>query len=126
MYRPKLGSTEVARVIEKLWTQEESRSGDRLTLKELATRIGMNQPTLYRIYTGEIMDPKTTTIIPIAKYFDVSLNELRGQALIKNIGQPSAKSRFLAQKIDSLPSDAQKCINNLVDLLIQQYQSKTG
>ncbi|WP_230585855.1 XRE family transcriptional regulator [Xenorhabdus bovienii] len=43
---------------------------------ELAKRVRMRQSTLHRVFTGEVKDPKYTTLKQIADYFGVSAIEL--------------------------------------------------
>lgn len=44
-----------------------------------AQSIGLTQSTLQRIVKGEIIDPKTTQLIPICDYFNISLDSLVGR-----------------------------------------------
>lgn len=125
MHTTKRGDTPLARTIEKLWKDDQVKSGEEYDLTALARRSKMNQPTLLRIFSGQSRDPKTKTIIPLADYFGVSVPELRGEQPTKR-AQSSAKARLLAQKIDNLPPKAQQCIVDLVDILLSQAQRKTG
>lgn len=47
-----------------------------ISSSELARRTGIAQPVIYRIASGETDNPKLNTIIPLAKYFDVSIDHL--------------------------------------------------
>lgn len=51
-----------------------------VTSSELARATGVVQPVVYRIASGETDNPKIKTITPIAKYFDVSIDQLLGFA----------------------------------------------
>lgn len=44
---------------------------------DLQNAVGVNQPTIHRILTGESQDPRTSTLKPLADYFGVTVNELR-------------------------------------------------
>ncbi|MDC9623610.1 S24 family peptidase [Xenorhabdus sp. XENO-7] len=46
------------------------------SVKDLAKRIKMNQPTLHRTLTGEVNDPKYTTLKHLADFFGVSVIDL--------------------------------------------------
>lgn len=43
----------------------------------LAEATGVPQPTIHRILTGETADPRTKTLEPLARYFGVSVSDLR-------------------------------------------------
>ncbi|WP_081545590.1 helix-turn-helix domain-containing protein [Chromobacterium haemolyticum] len=45
---------------------------------KLAEATKLNQPTIHRILTGESKDPRHSTLEPIAKFFGISVAELRG------------------------------------------------
>lgn len=47
---------------------------------------GVNQPTLFRILSGESKDPRTSTLQPIADFFWVSVEDLRHKDLRTGIG----------------------------------------
>lgn len=63
----------------------------RLTQSTLAKLIGVSQPTLHRMLTGESKDPRYSNLQAIADYFGVSVEDLRSTDL-------SAKQK--ADKID--------------------------
>jgi len=50
----------------------------RLSASELARQIGIPAATIKRIRNNEQANPTITTLLPIAKYFSISLNELIG------------------------------------------------
>ena len=43
----------------------------------LAPKVRMTQPTIYRIVTGQTLEPKQENIDKLAKYFGVSADALR-------------------------------------------------
>lgn len=49
---------------------------------ELARRAGVKQPTLHRIIAGESKDPKNENLEPIARYYQLTVSQLRGEAPI--------------------------------------------
>ena len=49
----------------------------RMNPSVLAHRTGVPQPTIFRILSGESADPRTSTLSPIAEYFNVSVEMLR-------------------------------------------------
>lgn len=48
---------------------------------ELQKHVGVPQPTIHRILTGESTDPRTKTLQPLADYFKVSVADLRDRDL---------------------------------------------
>lgn len=48
---------------------------------ELEKKVGVPQPTIHRILTGESTDPRTKTLLPLADYFKVSVADLRDRDL---------------------------------------------
>jgi SOS-response transcriptional repressor LexA len=50
----------------------------KLTSAELARLTGVVQPVIYRMASGETDNPKIGTLIPIANYFGISINQLIG------------------------------------------------
>lgn len=52
------------------------RTEQGLTAKELSTRSKVPQKTIYRIETGEVSDPKLSTIEPIVRALNCSADEL--------------------------------------------------
>lgn len=54
----------------------ERRVAKKLTAKELSEKSGVPEKTIYRIETGEVQDPKISSIVPLVKYLDCTLDEL--------------------------------------------------
>lgn len=50
----------------------------KLTATELARQTGVPQPTIHRMVTGKCALPHRATLEPIAKYFDLSVEQLTG------------------------------------------------
>ncbi|MFN7096476.1 MAG: helix-turn-helix domain-containing protein [Gammaproteobacteria bacterium] len=46
---------------------------------QLAKGCNLHQPTIHRLLSGETTDPRLSTLLQIADYFDISLNELIGK-----------------------------------------------
>lgn len=49
-----------------------------LSESELARRTGIGQPVIHRMASGETDNPKVATLIPIARYFALTINQLMG------------------------------------------------
>lgn len=52
-----------------------------LTTSKLANATGIQQPTLHRILSGSIAEPRSSTLAPIAQYFQLSVEDLRNADL---------------------------------------------
>jgi len=46
---------------------------------ELARQTGLPQTTINRLLLGETVDPRVNTLIPIAKFFGITIGQLMGQ-----------------------------------------------
>ena len=51
----------------------------KLTVSELSRHTGLVQPVIYRMTTGETDNPKLSSLLPIANYFNVNLSQLIGE-----------------------------------------------
>ncbi len=51
----------------------------KLTVSELARHTGIVQPVIYRMTTGETDNPKLSSLLPIANYFNVNVSQLIGE-----------------------------------------------
>lgn len=70
-----------------------------ITISGLASATGIPQPTLHQLYTGHTQKPREKTLVALASYFSVSLEQLMGfkplieglsPSLIKQLGIPTA------------------------------------
>jgi len=87
---------------------------------ELARLANMNQPTLHRILSGEIKEPKSSTLQPLATFFRVSLGQLRGEEFYVEPNpdvRVSAKALKVARRWDALTPNQQEAIVRLLDVL---------
>src|SRR3990167_2667049 len=58
---------------------------------ELARQTGLPQTTINRLLLGETLDPRANTLIPIAKFFGVTIGQLLGQEAINFSQMPGYK-----------------------------------
>lgn len=49
-----------------------------LTEAQLSREVSMAQPTMHKLMSGATTDPRISTLIPIANYFGVSIDQLLG------------------------------------------------
>ncbi|RUQ96643.1 LexA family transcriptional regulator [Legionella septentrionalis] len=69
--------TEVSKILKKLITSFDNISGS-----ELAKRCGVPVSTINRILAGTVIDPKISTLKPLADYFAISVDQLLGYAAL--------------------------------------------
>ncbi|MDF1646618.1 MAG: helix-turn-helix domain-containing protein [Legionellaceae bacterium] len=50
-----------------------------MSVSDLAKATGLPQPTLYQLYTGVTENPRKKTLLALAHYFSVTVNQLLGQ-----------------------------------------------
>lgn len=62
--------------VNKLAANLKSLLGE-MSENQLAEATGVPQPTINRILRGESRDPRDSTLVPIARYFGVSVEALR-------------------------------------------------
>lgn len=53
-----------------------------LTANKLAVTLCIPTPTIHRLVTGEVQDPRLSTLTAIADYFDITIEQLVGRKSI--------------------------------------------
>lgn len=86
-----------------------------ITVAELARRVNLPQPTIQRIAAGIYKNPRISTLQPIADYFGITVNQLRGFESI-----PSLCIKKSIQSIPLIPT-AQVNLWPVVEKNITQY-----
>jgi len=77
-YRMKrLKPTKLQYNLQRLMAKHEVRSGS-----DLARQLDIPAPSINRIVAGQIVDPRCSTLILLADYFDVSIDQLVGREKI--------------------------------------------
>lgn len=64
---------------------------------ELARQSKVPQPTINRLLKGATPDPRLSSLIPLAKYFKVTLGQLVGEEPLPTGAESHVSSRLLAQ-----------------------------
>lgn len=64
--------TRIGQILNRLMAEKKIR------VAELARRINLPQPTVHRIATGTCEHPHLSSLVPIANYFSVSVEQLKG------------------------------------------------
>jgi SOS-response transcriptional repressor LexA len=85
-------------------------SSQGITVAELARRINLPQPTIQRIASGVYKQPRTSTLQPIADYFQITLNQLRGYEPIEYLSRRE-------NSVKSIPILTMSQINNWPNIL---------
>ena len=66
-------TTSIQRVMQKLLTRSH------LTANGLATKLNLPTPTVHRLLIGDVQDPRLSTMLLIADYFEITLEQLIGR-----------------------------------------------
>jgi SOS-response transcriptional repressor LexA len=67
-----MSNTKIGNILSRLLTEHH------LKVSELARRIQLPQPTIQRIATGVCENPHISSLKPIADYFSITVNQLKG------------------------------------------------
>lgn len=65
---------------------------NKISESELARKTGVCQPVIHRMASGETDNPKIKTLLPIARYFDISIDELIGDKPLIRDGLSNASA----------------------------------
>jgi transcriptional regulator with XRE-family HTH domain len=86
----------------------------KLNISEAALGRAINVPraTINRLVSGKTPDPRASTLLAIAKYFDVTVDQLLGNAPMPD---SLSKSRDLASKVTLIPWEELKHLPNIND-----------
>lgn len=91
------------------------RVAAKLTAKELSEKAGVPEKTIYRIETGEVQDPKISSIAPLTKPLNCTLDEL-----VLGLEQQTLVEQFRAHliKFIHLGEFHQQKVLDAVDLMM--------
>lgn len=72
----------VSRILEQLIRSDESllKKDGSINQSAAAKAFGINQPTLFRILSGDSIEPRSNAIQGICRYFNIQPAQLRGEA----------------------------------------------
>ena len=76
-------NTRIGQILNRLMTEKKIR------VAELARRVKLPQPTVYRIATGACEHPHLSSLAPIARFFSISVDQLKGHEPIPLLDQLS-------------------------------------
>jgi len=113
--------------VAEILTMLMAREG--LSDNELAERTNIPQPTISRIKSGDSRDPRDSTLRPLAKYFRLSISQLRGDvplptdkvkvAANDEVTEVSRRALMMAQMFDRLSPEQQDAMQTLFDSIAQ-------
>jgi SOS-response transcriptional repressor LexA len=99
-----------------------------LTEAELARRSKMPQPTIHRLLTGATPDPRLSTLLPLAEFFDITINQLVGAEPLPQLSRDISGTRKLV-KLPLIPwdkaADWQKIIGDYIPANWQYWTTVT-
>src|SRR5690606_5355502 len=78
-----MNSTKISQILNHLMADRKIR------VAELARRINLPQPTVHRIATGVCEHPHLSSLKPIADFFSITIEQLKGHAPISWIDRAS-------------------------------------
>ncbi|MBS1223241.1 MAG: peptidase S24-like domain protein [Proteobacteria bacterium] len=120
--------------VAEILTMLMAREG--LSDNELAERTGIPQPTISRIKSGDSRDPRDSTLRPLAKYFRLSISQLRGDvplptdkvkvAANDEVTEVSRRALMMAQMFDRLSPEQQDAMQTLFDSIAQPKVRRFG
>lgn len=73
------------------------------SVTELARRLQINQPTLHRLVSGEVKDPKYTTLKQIGDYFRVSPIDLAEKNLQDQGDKDDSVATYISLRFSKVP-----------------------
>lgn len=74
-----------------------------IRVKELSKAVSIPPPTLYGLLSGEAADPRISSLLPLAKYFKVSIEQLTGDVPLdssQTSGHSIAIPRLKANEVE--------------------------
>lgn len=93
-----------------------------LTEAQLSREIAMAQPTMHKLMSGATTDPRISTLIPIAEYFNVTIDQLLGLVPFDVSLIASNKNSHSAIKVPVLPWEhLVEHRKNLADLTVSNW-----
>lgn len=105
----------VAAILADLMEADLDAQGRPISANELARRTGVPQPTITRILKGESQDPDTATLAPLARYYSITVSQLRGEEpLIRD-----AKIRAVVHAMEQMQEYQKDAMVKMGDTLTQ-------
>jgi SOS-response transcriptional repressor LexA len=112
-----MNNSRIAQILTHLMSERD------IGVTELARQINLPQPTIYRIVTGVCESPHLSSLKPIADFFSITVEQLRGLDPIHSIEKISKVPIISWHEAINWPSNKDKIKNKsliLTDALISQ------
>jgi transcriptional regulator with XRE-family HTH domain len=87
----------------------------------LARKTGVPQPVIYRLMTGGTENPQILTLVPLANFFNVSLEQLIGLAPLHKKAFNASTMHTINSKLSAIKTIA-SVLTDLLPHLIEGYQ----
>lgn len=94
-------NTKIGHILNRLMAEKKLR------VAELARRVNLPQPTVHRIATGVCEHPHVSSLEPIANFFSITVDQLKGLELIPWLDQVSKVPLLTWTQISDWPTN--KC-----------------
>jgi SOS-response transcriptional repressor LexA len=99
-------TTRIGQILKRLMAEKKIR------VAELARQINLPQPTIHRIATGACEHPHLSSLEPIANFFSISVDQLKGHELIPWLDRASRIPFLTWEQALSWPSNKNKMHDN--------------
>lgn len=99
-------TTRIGQILNRLMAEKKIR------VAELARQVNLPQPTIHRIATGACEHPHLSSLEPIANFFSVSVDQLKGHGLIPWLDRASKVPFLTWEQALSWPSNKSEVRNS--------------
>jgi len=100
--------TRIGQILNRLMAEKKIR------VAELARQINLPQPTIHRIATGACEHPHSSSLVPIANFFSISVEQLKGHELIPWLDRASRIPFLTWEQALHWPSNKNKIQGELI------------
>lgn len=95
-------NTKIGQLLIRLMAEKKIRAA------ELARLVGLPQPTVHRIVTGVCEHPHLSSLEPIAKYFGITVEQLKGHELIPSLDRATKVPLLSGDEVLKWPANKKK------------------
>lgn len=99
-------NTRIGQILNRLMAEKKLR------VAELARRVNLPQPTVHRIATGTCEHPHLSSLEPIAEFFSITVDQLKGLEFIPWLDHASKVPLLTWMQAFEWPSNKSKVQNN--------------
>lgn len=113
-----MSDDKLSQTLKRILFHKDMRASD------LARVTGMPKPTVQKIVTGISLHPHINSLIPIAEYFDITLDQLRGLEPIDWLDSTEQLKELGVNQVPLLDWESIRTAEDLNESAIQSYKSK--